>query len=304
MTQTHLKINVCRGNDLFEQIPSEKLVPGDIIELPSDHETQMACDAVLLNGTCIVNESMLTGESVPVIKTPLQTPENHNEIYDVETHKRNTLFNGTRIVQTRNYDNKKVLACVVRTGFSTSKGDLVRSILFPKPLGFKFYQDSLKFIGVLFMIALVGMSYGIAILKYHRVKVTELIIRALDIITIVVPPALPAAMTVGTVYAQSRLKKKSIYCISPPRINIGGKLKLICFDKTGTLTEDGLDLWGCVEVDQEQHKFMHPNHHIEELHDSKLLRTLGTCHSLSRYDGVLTGDPLDVKMFESTKWVI
>ena len=57
-------------------------------------------------------------------------------------------------------------------------------------------------------------------------------------------------MTVGTVYAQNRLKKKKIYCISPPRINISGKLKLVCFDKTGTLTEDGLDLWGVVDVDE------------------------------------------------------
>ena len=78
-----------------------------------------------------------------------------------------------------------------------------------------------------------------------------MIIRALDIVTIVVPPALPAAMTVGTVYAQSRLRAKSIYCISPPRINVSGKLKLVCFDKTGTLTEDGLDLWGVVGIDNE-----------------------------------------------------
>ena len=62
---------------------------------------------------------------------------------------------------------------------------------------------------------------------------TKVILRALDIITVVVPPALPAAMTVGTVYAQNRLKKAGIFCISPPRINICGKLKLICFDKVG-----------------------------------------------------------------------
>jgi len=50
-------------------------------------------------------------------------------------------------------------------------------------------------------------------------------------LTIVVPPAMPAAMTVGTVYAQSRLRNKGIFCISPPRINVCGKLKLMCFDK-------------------------------------------------------------------------
>ena len=56
-------------------------------------------------------------------------------------------------------------------------------------------------------------------------------LRALDIVTIVVPPALPAAMTVGTVYAQNRLKRQGIFCISPARINVCGKLKCICFDK-------------------------------------------------------------------------
>lgn len=64
MVKTYLRVKVCRGNDIFEEVPSEKLVPGDIIEIPSNIETMMSCDAVLLNGTCIVNESMLTGESV------------------------------------------------------------------------------------------------------------------------------------------------------------------------------------------------------------------------------------------------
>ena len=58
-----------------------------------------------------------------------------------------------------------------------------------------------------------------------------IVLRVLDIVTIAVPPALPAAMTVGSIYAQSRLKKKGIFCISPQRINLCGKLKCICFDK-------------------------------------------------------------------------
>lgn len=59
----------------------------------------------------------------------------------------------------------------------------------------------------------------------------ELVIRSLDIVTIAVPPALPAAITTGTIYAQSRLKKQGIFCISPPRINVCGKVSLFCFDK-------------------------------------------------------------------------
>ena len=47
-------------------------------------------------------------------------------------------------------------------------------------------------------------------------------------------------MTAGTVFALSRLKQKKIYCISPPRVNVAGRVNLMVFDKTGTLTEDGL----------------------------------------------------------------
>ena len=56
-------------------------------------------------------------------------------------------------------------------------------------------------------------------------------LRAVDIITIVVPPALPAAMTAGAVYSQDRLKKLGIYCVSHRRINVCGKVRLVSFDK-------------------------------------------------------------------------
>lgn len=63
----------------------------------------------------------------------------------------------------------------------------------------------------------------------------EIVIRALDLVTVVVPPALPAAMTVCTLYAQSRLRSQGIFCIHPLRINLGGKLRLVCFDKVGAM---------------------------------------------------------------------
>ena len=70
--------------------------------------------------------------------------------------------------------------------------------------------------------------------------------------TIVVPPALPAALAVGITYAQKRLKKKSIFTISPKRINLSGSVNLALFDKTGTLTEDGLEFHGVVENLEQQ----------------------------------------------------
>lgn len=67
-------------------------------------------------------------------------------------------------------------------------------------------------------------------------EIGVIIIESLDIITITVPPALPAAMTAGIVYAQRRLKKIGIFCISPQRINICGQLNLVCFDKVGSVS--------------------------------------------------------------------
>jgi cation-transporting ATPase 13A3/4/5 len=48
---------------------SRQLVPGDVIEIPE--MCSMPCDIVLLSGSCIVNESMLTGESIPIIKNAI-----------------------------------------------------------------------------------------------------------------------------------------------------------------------------------------------------------------------------------------
>ena len=142
-------------------------------------------------------------------------------------------------------------------------------------------------------------------------------VRALDLITIVVPPALPATLTIGTNFALTRLRKKNIFCISPQRVNVGGKLDVIAFDKTGTLTEDGLDVLGVRVVELPANRFSEilsdassilPGAHYErdptvdyETHKAALY-TMATCHSLREVDGELVGDPLDVKMFDFTGW--
>lgn len=59
----------------------------------------------------------------------------------------------------------------------------------------------------------------------------DVIVDSLDIITIVVPPALPAAMSVGKYYAQNRLQKQKITCMNPSVINVSGSVNCVCFDK-------------------------------------------------------------------------
>ncbi|NXE56302.1 AT133 ATPase, partial [Casuarius casuarius] len=303
-----VRVSICRGNQEIEEILSTDLVPGDVILIPSNGIV-MPCDAVLLSGTCIVNESMLTGESVPVTKINLPNPSEDpkamgDEIYSPEAHKRHTLFCGTNVIQTRFYTGELVKALVVRTGFSTAKGQLVRSILYPKPTDFKLYRDAFLFLLCLVVVAGIGFLYTIVNSILQEVPAHIIIIESLDIITITVPPALPAAMTAGIVYAQKRLKKIGIFCISPQRINICGQLNLVCFDKTGTLTEDGLDLWGIQRV--ESARFLLPEERAcsESLLKSEFVACMATCHSLTKIEGVLSGDPLDLKMFEAIGWIL
>lgn len=141
----------------WKYISSDSLMPGDIFEIEGDY---LPADAVCLEGDCIINECMLTGESLPVSKTPI--PDADLKMLEFEDEEPASsqrlskffLFCGTRIVrarslltQTRGICRGGAIAMVVRTGFNTAKGNLIRQMLFPRPNRFKFYEDSFKFIG-------------------------------------------------------------------------------------------------------------------------------------------------------------
>jgi cation-transporting P-type ATPase 13A2 len=285
-----------------------------------------ACLLVLcLNGVLGFSDK-LAGESIPVSKIPIT--DDALSLLDLSAASvhpilaRHFLFCGTKIIRARrpqdmDDDEAVALAMVVRTGFNTTKGALVRSMLFPKPFGFKFYRDSFRYISVMACVAAIG--FIASFVNFIRLGMAWhfILIRALDLITIVVPPALPATLTIGTNFALSRLRKGSIFCISPQRINISGKLDVVCFDKTGTLTEDGLDVLGLRLV---QHPDIRFSDLLPEAADvlpsasyerdptvdyrinKQILYTMATCHSLRLVDGELIGDPLDLKMFEFTGW--
>lgn len=94
-----------RGTGQTATVSAKCLVPGDILVIPS-YGCVLPCDAVLLTGNCILNESMLTGESVPVTKTPV--PANADVVYDGKEHARHTLYCGTKVLQTRYFGTEKV----------------------------------------------------------------------------------------------------------------------------------------------------------------------------------------------------
>lgn len=310
----------------WRQIMSSELVPGDVYEVSDPSLSHFPCDSLLLAGDCIANESMLTGESVPVSKVPATD----QTLLDIDLGAtsissevaKHFLFCGTKIIRARRpqdgLDEEAVaLAVVVRTGFSTTKGALVRSMLFPKPSGFKFYKDAFRYISVMAVIA--GSGFIASLINFIRLKLAVhlIVVRALDLITIVVPPALPATLSIGTNFALSRLKQKYIFCISPQRVNVGGKLDIICFDKTGTLTEDGLDVLGVRVVHKPAMRFSDVLSDVNSLLPAgayerdptvdygvhrAILNAMATCHALRTVGEAIIGDPLDQKMFEFTGW--
>ena len=324
MSRFSCEVRVLREGN-WQILDSSDLVPGDVYDVAEPGLLLFPADSVLLSGDAIVNESMLTGESVPVSKVPLTTPSMvglHAAGTDVTPDlAKHFLFAGTRIIRIRgsgstDKNEAGARAMVVRTGFNTTKGALVRSMLFPKPMGFKFYRDSFRFIG--FLAATAGIGFAFAAVNFVKIGIAwhTIVIRALDLITVVVPPALPATMSIGISFAINRLRKQGIFCISPNRVIIGGKVNVFCFDKTGTLTADGLDVLGTRTVDLKGGRFSELHETVDEMpvgagaksdadaRKMPLLYALATCHSLKVVDGEVIGDPLDVKMFEYTGWTL
>jgi cation-transporting ATPase 13A3/4/5 len=221
MTTFDSKVTVIR-NGKKSIIFSKQIVPGDVFMVRS--QTTVPCDALLLSGNCLVNEMMLTGESIPVIKSALpfvppkegkkenledntscydyylraySEPDRKTEISEVlntDRDKVHLLYGGTKVVRARNGklkkeaetgeeegDTKFVVCLAVRTAFSTAKGQLVRSILYPRPTRFKFYEDSFKFIGVLALLALLGFVVNAVIQALNNEEPLYIILKAGDL---------------------------------------------------------------------------------------------------------------------------
>ena len=184
---------------------------------------------------------MLTGESVPIIKAHI--PNTLTKFKPKNDHKY-ILYAGTKVIQKRSVDKSRVLGLDLNTGFNTEKGNLIRSIIFPKESEFNFKTDSVKYIYFMACLSVIGFTASLPFLISTGMNTYEIIVKALDLVTTTVPPALPACIGIGITYALSRLRDNGIICINRDRVNMAGKVDLVCFDKTGTLTEDFLDIYG------------------------------------------------------------
>ena len=317
------------NNEVMEgvEIDSTELVPGDVYELPEEG-LSLPCDTIIISGSAIINESMLTGESTPVIKVRMIGT---NDIYDTtnSSYDKFILFAGTKIIQKRKIGNNKIMGIVFNSGYNTFKGNLIRGILHPKKEKSQFIHDSIKYIIIMSIFTLVG--FGV-VLKFlivdHKNSAGEIVYRFFDLFGTAVPASLPACLVIGVSMGISRLKDKKIMCIQRDRLNRSGEINILVFDKTGTLTEDHLDIKGFVTTKINGNKkfefnkftescenysntviehFKRADKSIKDFNKDLLqyyVECLACCHQLTYVKEKLLGDPIDIQMFESTGWIL
>ena len=317
------------NNEVMEgvEIDSTELVPGDVYELPEEG-LSLPCDTIIISGSAIINESMLTGESTPVIKVRMIGT---NDIYDTtnSSYEKFILFAGTKIIQKRKIGNNKIMGIVFNSGYNTFKGNLIRGILHPKKEKSQFIHDSIKYIIIMSIFTLVG--FGV-VLKFlivdHKNSAGEIVYRFFDLFGTAVPASLPACLVIGVSMGISRLKDKKIMCIQRDRLNRSGEINILVFDKTGTLTEDHLDIKGFVTTKINGNKkfefnkftescenysntviehFKRADKSIKDFNKDLLqyyVECLACCHQLTYVKEKLLGDPIDIQMFESTGWIL
>ena len=233
------------------EIDSSDLVPGDVFILPKNGNS-VPCDCILLTGSVIVNEAMLTGESTPIIKTHIS---DINKKFDNKNDYKHILYYGTNIVQKRAENKQPILCLCYSTGFNTVRGNLIRSVIYPKEGDNSFLVDSFKFLKIIGIIFALGFLVVLPIKIKRIIKnsekkelIQELITDILDLLTQAIPPELPLCLGICLGIAQKRCKEKKIICINKEKINSAGKINVCVFDKTGTLTKDHLNIYAFVPV--------------------------------------------------------
>ncbi|KAF4695042.1 hypothetical protein FOZ60_006164 [Perkinsus olseni] len=266
---------------------SDLLVQGDVIALLNDEDTResaglLSVDAMLVSGNAVVDESLLTGETMPIQKFQVPSPSADPGLADVprspETeNKKHYVFAGTKLLSATGEPKEGLPAGSTGTGCllvvtHTSAGDTAG-----QPPAYL----------VIWCTAEAGLGQG----DPHRSGHSDCIclgsiLTACFSIVGMINPLLSIAILGGQLAAASRLRSDKskrfrligrsakerdsqaaftdcddegdiggnlrVYCRDVERLTLTGRLSQMCFDKTGTLTKTGLDFVGIVRVDAEK----------------------------------------------------
>ncbi|KAI8975231.1 endoplasmic reticulum Ca-transporting P-type ATPase [Mycotypha africana] len=287
------------------QIQSDELLPGDVVSIVRTKEDQgVPCDLVIADGSCIVNEAMLSGESTPLLKESVALRDANDDFDMNGTDRINVLFGGTKVLQVTAPKNEvppdEGCVCVVaRTGFGTSQGELVRTMIFSTERVSANNFEALLFILFLLVFAIAASAYvweeGV---KNDRKK-SKLLLDCILIITSVVPPELPMELSLAVNSSLVALSKFAIFCTEPFRIPYAGRVDVCCFDKTGTLTSEDLVFEGVAHANDKKS----PTElcKADEVADSTRW-VLASAHALVQLEDGIVGDPMEKETLKALDW--
>ncbi|MCJ1309559.1 hypothetical protein MMC25_003219 [Agyrium rufum] len=313
------------------QISSDKLLPGDLASVGRTKEDGgVACDMVLIEGTAIVNEAMLSGESTPLLKDSVLLRPSEAEIEPEGLDKNAFLYGGTKVLQIQHGNasevssesilktlqsgiltppDKGALAVVVKTGFETSQGSLVRTMIYSTERVSANNAEALLFILFLLVFAIAASWYVWQEGVSQDRKRSKLLLDCVLIITSVVPPELPMELSLAVNTSLAALSRYAIFCTEPFRIPYAGRVDVACFDKTGTLTGENLVVDGIAGLslgDENAKKEKDGAHSgITKVVDVGLQTTLvlATAHALVKLDeGEIVGDPMEKATLGALQW--
>src|SRR3989344_86909 len=204
------------------EIPASNIVTGDVIVLRTGEK--IPADLVVLESSDLrVNESILTGESQEVVKTPVKTKEYQRE---------NTLFMGTFVV------NGRCTAQVIYTGMNTKFGKIANLISKEEkelPLQKKINQMS-KYVTV-FGIILALLAGTILFLKRDSEPLIEILIVVIALAVAAFPEGFPVTLLTTLSSGAYRMAKNNAIVNRMSIIETLGETTVICSDKTGTITK-------------------------------------------------------------------
>lgn len=303
-------INVYRDG-AWSITQTTELFPGDLVSITRTKEgSALPCDLLLLDGTAIVNEAMLSGESTPLLKESIKLRPSTDSL-DIDGFDKNSILHGgTTVLQVNNLftdshiplsPDKGALAYVSKTGFETSQGSLVRMMIFSSEKISAGNKEAFLFILFLLQFAIAASWYvWVEGTRMGRIQ-SKLILDCILVITSVVPPELPMELTMAVNSSLSSLLKFYVYCTEPFRIPLAGRIDVCCFDKTGTLTAEDLVFEGLAGFKNDDINHLYST---EEAPDYTTY-VLGTAHALVKLDdGEVVGDPMEQATLKASKWIV
>jgi Ca2+-transporting ATPase len=207
------------------RISGTEVVPSDILLV--NEGDRIPADATLLHTTHLsVDESMLTGESLPVHKSEGKSKiENSNKI-----------FSGTLVVQGSG------IAQITATGKHTQLGGIGNSLLSIEQKSTRLQIEMKQFIQRLFLGGAI-ISLGVIVIFYFtRGDFTDAVFNGLAAAMAILPEEFPVILTIFLALGAWRLSKNQVLTRKPSAIETLGSATVLCSDKTGTITQNKMAL--------------------------------------------------------------